>query len=130
MHLIAQPQLFLCNVRIQFAEFCIRYRVLSQLVHLNCMQLWKIPYTSMGYVSQSLKAFSRARGRVRIQSTCPAMEAQLWHSTLFTNKYANTYYNMLLVRQGILTVKHMFSPLGQPQQRFFKSVAPFVETNL
>ena len=88
-------------------------------------RLGTVPQAARGYIATSLQAFSRARHDVRV---CCTMEAPLWHSCLFTNKYGHTYFNSTLIRAGVHKVKHLFNEAGQPHHRLIKHLLPSWQT--
>ena len=66
------------------------------------------PMKGAGYLAHSYKAYSLARKGTKIKLSLPLKDLPLWHSTIFCNKHHNTYFAPHLIRQGVLTVVHLF----------------------
>ena len=53
----------------------------------------------------------------------PCKDLPLWHSTIFFNKHHNTYFAPQLIRQGVLTVVHLFDSNFDLQPRMHKFIS-------
>ena len=74
-----------------------------------------VPMKGAGYLAHSYKAYSLARKGTKIKLSLPLKDLPLWHSTTFCNKHHHTYFAPHLIRQGVLTVAHLFDSNSHAQ---------------
>ena len=93
-------------------------RVSWHLRSLPFLQLGPIPYSTMGFLAQSLKSYSQARHYVIDGAPEGAnnRELPLWHSAIFRNSDNLTYYCPALIRKGVMCISDLFDTNFCPHQ--------------
>ena len=106
-----------------FVKFCTHYGIPTNHKVLAVTQLGPVPRKGSGYLAHSLKAYSGARKGIKIKLSLPLKDLPLWHPTIFCNKHHNTYFAPHLIRQGVLTVAHLFNSNLELQPHMHKFIS-------
>ena len=113
-----------CFVRPQFRTWATKFVVAWNLRSLPFLQLGPVPYSTMGFLAQSVKSYSQAR-RYIIDGAPEGVnigDFPLWHSAIFRNSDSLTYYCPALIRKGVLCISDLFDSDFRPPQALLPKI--------
>ena len=113
-----KPAVMSSFVILKFRAWATQYGVQWHLRSLPFLQLGPAPYSTMGFLAQSLKSYSQARRHVidGPPEGANIKKLPLWHSAIFRNSDHLTYYCPTLVRKGVLCISDLFGTNFYPRQ--------------
>ena len=112
-----------CFVRVKLRAWATKFGVSWNLSSLPLLQLGPVPYSTMGFLAQSLKSYSQARRY--IIDGLPEVNIRafpLWHSAIFRNSENLTYYCQALIRKGVLCISDLFDQQFTPHRDLLPKV--------
>ena len=87
-----------------FVKFCTRYGIPTNHKVFAVTQMGPVSMKGAGQLAHNYEAYSLPRKGIKVKHSLPLKDLPPWHSTIFVNKYHNTYFAPHLIRQGVLTV--------------------------
>jgi hypothetical protein len=93
-------------------------------IFLPFLQLGPVPYSTMGFLAQSLKSYSQTRRYVidGAPEGANIREFPLWHSAIFRNSDNLTYYCPALIRKGVMCISDLFDMSFCPRQELLPKI--------
>ena len=112
------PAVMASFVRPKLWAWASKYGVQWHLRSLPFLQFGPVPYSTMGFLAQSLKSYSQARRYVidGPPEGANIKELPLWHSAIFRNSDHLTYYCPALIRKGVMCIAYLFDMNVSPRQ--------------
>ena len=106
-----------------FVKFATHYGIPTSHKVLAVTQMGPVPMKGAGYLAHNCKVYSLGRKGTKIKLSSWLRNVPMWHITIFCNKHHYTYFAPLLIRQGVLTVAHLFDSNLELQPHMHKFIS-------